>query len=140
MAIAIDPKGTFDYVPIDDRKLGESEQTVFTFRNLNARDAGRLMRDAMAIKGGSVPDAALIDAVSLTCVGIRNFRDAEGNEIPFETEQRHIGTFARKVRAVTENLLDRIGFALIAELGMQVLEHVSNGMDGAGLDEDERGK
>jgi len=89
---AIDTQSTFRYVPKCDRDLPEEEQTVFVLRYMDARQAAKM--EDQAVEGavsGKGTDTALkfrsgskvLQALEHGLRGWENFRDAQGNEIPF---------------------------------------------------------
>lgn len=106
MPIALDPKATFDYVLEDDRKLEQSEQTVFVLRGLTVAEEAKVADSMISSIPGQEELTFRSGTHQLTILrhglrGWRNFRSADGSEVPFETTKG-------SPRQVTDECLDRL--------------------------------
>jgi len=92
MPTAIDPTATIDYVLECDRDLPTDEQTIFELRCLTAGELARLEDNTLTstMDSDNKPEfrvmtgSVQINALQLGLKGWRNFKDAQGNEIPFK--------------------------------------------------------
>lgn len=77
MAIAVDPRKKHPYVLEEERELPTTEQTVFLIRALTTWE----------ILDAPDDEAQFVKYVApLGIVGWNNFKDDEGKELPFETD------------------------------------------------------
>jgi hypothetical protein len=106
MPIALDPKATFEYVLTDDRALPEDQRTVFVLRGLTVGEEARVADAMIASIPGQEELAFRSGTHQLTVLryglrGWRNFKDANGADIVFETSKG-------SPRGVTDDCLDRL--------------------------------
>jgi hypothetical protein len=106
MPIALDPKATFEYILEDDRKLPEEDRTVFKLRGLTVSEEARVADSMISSVPGQEELSFRSGTHQLTVLrfGLRgwsNFKDSEGNEVPFELNSRH-------PRHITDEALDRL--------------------------------
>lgn len=99
MPIAVDRNELQDYVLEADADLPEHEQTVFKIKNLRPSERARL-RQKMAKYAGAVEamdvgqldmdalDTDMKTVIAAALVGWSNFKDAAGEEVPFETDKK----------------------------------------------------
>lgn len=85
MAIAIDSSSKLEMIIASDRGKPKEEQTIFYVRPMTVKEMRKLHQKW---KGGSVPEAdfsfdELLDMITSFLVGWRNFKNAEGKEVPF---------------------------------------------------------
>ena len=120
MPIALDPKATFTYVLLDDRKLPEEEQTTFKLRGLTVGEEARVA-DSMI---SSIPGAEELSFRSgthqLTVLryglrGWEGFMDSSKSAIEFEKTRTHPKT-------VTDDCLDRLSSLHRTEIVNAILE------------------
>ncbi len=120
MAIAVDPKQTFQYVLKCDRDLADEEQTVFELRGLTTAEEARVADSMITSVPGESELSLRSGTHQLTLLraglrGWRNLRDAAGVEVPFESTKGHPGS-------VTDKSLDRLLPAWRTELANAVSE------------------
>lgn len=118
--IALDPKGTREYVLRADRHLPADQRTVFLLRDLSQRDRVRVL-DA---HGFADPESGHILAgvgtrthlaVKAGLVGTRDdapIRDARGKAVPFER-----GADGK----VADAWLERVPLVALIELGREIM-------------------
>lgn len=91
MPIALDPKSTWDYVLECDR--GEERPTVFELKALSVRDEARLedghasvdrVANAIRVSTGTTN----LEALRAGLVGVRDFFDADGRPVLFDTDKQ----------------------------------------------------
>lgn len=120
MPIALDPKATFTYVLLDDRKLPEEEQTTFKLRGLTVGEEARVA-DSMI---SSIPGAEELSFRSgthqLTVLryglrGWEGFVDSDNSAVEFEKTRTHPKT-------VTDDCLDRLSSLHRTEIVNAILE------------------
>lgn len=113
MTIAIDPNETFPHV------VGE---TTFLLRPLSLRQMNATYDfDEVAPDGTKRERHGAMNLAVLRAgiAGWQGFKDAKGNEIPFETVRtRVLGTM---VDAVKEELLDRVPYAVANQLVLEII-------------------
>jgi len=106
MAIAPDPKATFDYILIEDRDT--EDQSVFQLRSLTVTEEAQVTdrlfaqtpgADEMSLRVGTQQ----LEIVRLGLVGWSNFRDSKGLEVTFKKRR------AAGLEVPTDATLDRIG-------------------------------
>jgi hypothetical protein len=106
MPIALDPKSTFEYVLVDDRELPKEQQTTFELRGLTVSEEASVT-DSMILAHGGVEEMSVRAGTHALTVlryglrGWRNFHDADGNAVEFETGRGH-------PKQVTDACLDRL--------------------------------
>jgi len=130
MVFAIDPTQPFDFVLECDRGLPYEEQTIWELKPLNVREAAKIEDGAVLFKeGGSEAAVAsgstTINVLKMGLKGVRNFRAADGSEVPFTT--------TKQGSEVSDTFLSRIAPEHRRELANAITE-------GAHLGEEERGK
>lgn len=112
MAVAINPREQLEYVLLADRELGNELQTVFLLRPLTniqrklVEDQSLTMDAHGAVKPrvGSVK----IEALRAALAGWRNFHDAAGVAVPFETEQKKLSILGSMVDPPTVGTINRL--------------------------------
>jgi len=85
MVIAYTP-GPFPFVIEEDLALPEDERTTFFLKNLSQEQWDKLIPTIAGREGEAINlmGAAATKICKLTLVNWENYRDAEGEEIPFE--------------------------------------------------------
>jgi len=101
MTIAIDPKGTFEFIDDPDRDLpaDDPNRTVWEYRVLTPTEEAAI-QDAVSMAGmgeGETTSTSGYGTIAhktlrLGLVGVKNFRDAEGNEILLDSNARQKGS------------------------------------------------
>lgn len=106
MPIALNPKQTYFYVLDCDRSLPENEQTKFEIRGLTVAEEASVS-DSMILAHSGGDDFSFragthqLTVLRLGLRGWANFRDGEGQEVPFEMTKSH-------PRQVSDASLDRL--------------------------------
>ncbi|MDA8122246.1 MAG: hypothetical protein M0Z38_06745 [Deltaproteobacteria bacterium] len=87
MPIAIDPTKVIEYVLLCDRDLPPEEQTMFELKVLTARELAKIEDgSARADVSGNIEFRSGTQVINILNVGLkgwRNFKDAQGREVPF---------------------------------------------------------
>lgn len=136
MAIAIDPNQLQPYVCEPDRELPESEQTTFMLRPLATQDHSAVFPIVVRLqKKDTMEPRDIMDLLLLGLAGWSNLRDADGEEIEFETGSNLVQITGKRRSTVKLSLLDCIPAGFRLEIAMQVLNSTT-----AGLTEEDRGK
>lgn len=114
MVIAINPKATFEYVLEADRELPEVDQTVWILRHLTLGERADVEdRIAVGDKEGRTSyrvGSSKLETLRRALCGVRNFRDEDGREVPFEMK----GEYAH------DKFLDRIADEWATELSNEI--------------------
>lgn len=131
MAIGITPKAKWSYVPLRDRKLPEDQRSVFHLRRLShperakMRDAsGEVIGDRYVLRIGQANGECLFACLE----GWDNFKDENGNAIPFERVTKPRLVFGVLRRGPTDDTLEWLDHELFDEIagairdGQQVTE------------------
>jgi hypothetical protein len=123
LVIAISPAEPREFVLPCDRKLPETEQTVWLVRYFTVDQHAQLANEVKA--GTKREDWTGLVLLVLRCglVGVRNFRDASGAEIAFEEMSRNLlGT--KDLRGPTDAFLSRIPAPFRDELAKTIIKQV----------------
>jgi hypothetical protein len=130
MVIAISPEEPFEYVCECDRLLPAEKQTVWELRRFTVGEHSQLQNSITRVAGRDGSERTLYGDLNLKLlqaglVGVRNFLDNTGAQVPFDTETKGVlGGRARKVP--TETFLSRIPLALRDELARAILGQDAN--------------
>jgi len=86
---------------------------------------GVLSAHAFAYVGSKISDPTkslegMIEVVRFGLLGFENFKDKDGNDIKFKTQDKDISSHAYKL--VTDNIIGIIPVDIIIELGGRILE------------------
>ena len=120
MPIALNPKQTYSYILECDRELAPEDQTVFEIRGLTVAEEASVS-DSMILAHSGGDDFTFragthqLTVLRLGLRGWKNFRDSEGNEVPFELTKAH-------PRNVADSSLDRLAPQHRAELMNAILD------------------
>lgn len=128
MVIALDPKATWEHIAKVD---AESERpTVWILRGLTAGESQKIEDQTVIVEehsGGSGKGSIgyktgtrTLLALRHGLIGVRDFYDAEGNAIEFETER--VGL---RAGLVSDNFLSRIPDSVRTELANEIRERNS---------------
>lgn len=106
MVIALTPSERMTVVLPADQKLepGHPNRTEFYVRSLSAPQRTAMINAANTEPAGTVAYKTLRAAL----VGWANLRDGDGNEVPFETEEKEVVCFGSSVRPPTDETLNRL--------------------------------
>lgn len=113
----VSPVETWDYESPADPDKGTDQATRFKLRTLDVTTMAELYDGAMSLDGDKLKfntNSMAIRAVRRGLAGWANFRDAQGNDIPFETVNRVQN--GQPVAEVAEASLNRIPLELMKEL------------------------
>lgn len=113
-----------------DTKKGSKEATNFMLGTIDSRVMGRLRDDATSFAvNPSAPEEEVDVSVGqntlfyLACqFGIKGwtqFRDKDGNDIPFRTQKRNMG--GKSYTIVADEVLSRIPQPILAEIGEKII-------------------
>lgn len=94
MPIALDPRQEFDYVLQCDRALPVDQQTVFVLRGLTVAEEARIEDSLAVLADGGVSMRSGEQKLQILRMGLRgwrNFRRADGTEVPFQKVNGHPG-------------------------------------------------
>jgi len=132
MPIALNLNTTKKYILEADRKLPVDKQTIFELANLPIEERIKI-EDAQAQYGVSTdkdPEAKAdmtikqhkrnLEIVKLGLVGFSNFKDAEGNDVPFETVASPIRSGSKNI--VSGKCLNRFAMEWIDELAKAIVD------------------
>ena len=134
MPVAIDRDKTWDYVLEEDRLVPDPEKpgettknpkpTVFTLGALTLRDRQMIKDksitfDQEAKHGTLYQGTTELTILRLGLRGCRDFFDADGNEIAFETEPNAKGKGASRTQ-VTDRFLERLSDKHLAEIAGEI--------------------
>jgi len=102
MTIAIDPKGTFEFIDEPDLKLEADDptRTVWEYRVLTPTEEATI-QDAVSMSGMGDDERTSTSGygtiahktIRLGLVGVRNFRDPEGGEIGIDRQKGSNGVY-----------------------------------------------
>jgi len=119
---AVDIKATRDYIPECDRKLKASEQSVFELGMLSVREE-RLLENTVGMNTEGQMFMNIGDqhylALCMGLKGVRNFIDAEGNEVVVEREKSKIHGV---VRPLTDSFLQKIPKEVRLEIAREIID------------------
>jgi len=120
MTIAIDPKGTFEFIDDPDRDLeaDDPNRTVWEYRILTPTEEAAI-QDAVTMAGMGDDETTRTSGygtiahktIRLGLVGVRNFRDPDGNEIGIDRQKASNGSsfvkdaFLARIPAATRSRL-----------------------------------
>ena len=119
---------TVDYIASKDPCKTEAEgATVFVLGTLDKETVGAL-RDSMQsleMADGKQKivmntSATMVKACRMGLKGWRNFKDSEGKDIPFKTEEEYM--FGKSFKVVSKETMDKIPLDLIIELGQAIVD------------------
>lgn len=123
MVKAITPRTEFDYIAKEDRADDADPNFVvkWRLRALTSAEMAKMEDSTQSAdpKTGRVDlnqGTVRIEGARACIVGWENFKDGEGNEIPFETEMTEMTVLGKKRKPVRRVLLERIPYALLGEL------------------------
>jgi len=125
MIVAINSESTFDYSLISD--TGDNK-TIFKLGVIDAFVRAFIDDTHTSIKkeDGSMDDIAISDKyVQFVKFGLRgwdNFKDSNGNEILFQTEEKVFPRIGKRT-IVSDNCLAKLDLQWIIELGLQIVIH-----------------
>ncbi len=128
MVIAITPGETWDFIIESERELPAEEQTTWILRALGYTENNRIQDNALKqelgddggvqLRAGSYMDKVIRAGL----VGWKNFKDADGILVEFETEIS--GSERRKKRKEpTIDTLDRIPPEVLTDLANAIVRH-----------------
>ena len=132
MAVAISPNQTVDVVLDEDEGKPKKEQTVFKFRVLRRLDRRNLMKLLRSVEGKEKHPIEALEKIENSVYdwlgrflrGWEHFKDAEGNDMPFEMVEK------KDVPHVSDETLDAISFKMgIALLGALLQSSMIDGDD-----------
>jgi pyridoxal biosynthesis lyase PdxS len=129
LVIAVSPEETREYIAKEDRKVPETEQTVWLLRYFTISQNAQLIN---VVKNPQQQAIALGDILLLVVrsglVGVRNFKDGNGVQVPFEqTAMSLLGT--KDLRVPSNAFLSRLPSRLIDELSQAILKEEDHRVD-----------
>jgi len=124
MVIAIRPDDTYEWVHKDDAAQSADKRTVFILRYLTAAESARL-QDSLSketVKGEerTLTGTFALLACRVGIVGVRNFCDHTGAEVPLTTLKT--GVLGRTREVPTDEFLGAIPPGVRADIALAVLD------------------
>lgn len=119
---------TTEYISEKDPCKSEAEgATVFMIGAVDKETIGALKDGAQILESVDGTQrivlntsATMVKACRVGLRGWRNFKDAQGKDIPFKTEEGYL--FGKPVRLVTEETMSLLPYDLIMELGRVIVD------------------
>lgn len=126
--IAIDPEATIDYSLLSDTG---PDKTVFKLGTIDAFVRAYLDDTHINIRKGDTVDIndvafnhKLLEIVRFGLKGWTNFKDADGKDVPFVTEDIAVPNVGRRM-AVSEDSMKHLSFSWVIELAVKINDHNS---------------
>ena len=128
---------TEKYISPSDSAQSEAEgATVFTLGSLDAGIRAELGDELFAFETGekqtikSNRNKVALKAVRFGLRGFSNYKDSKGNDIPFKTVKTIVN--GKEYQTVSDETLDRMHPAHVAELGTEILKRnsIAGGLEG----------
>ena len=122
---ALNPKSIIRYVPSCDKKLPESEKTVFVIKPLTVAEESILDDAQWRVVNGKREFSFARKAqaaINLALVGVENFFDDEGNKISIEREEFED---ENGILAIKDSFLSRIPKTIRDEIALSILSSMN---------------